>query len=120
MARINTKKLIAFKATRTHGRADAWCFCYFESVPKVVFTFENPNFIDRLQGFHIETLLKEDTEITVGVKEPAERILAVTSEGNHIVLERSGQIEVPAEIANRFSMLLEEELSDKADNPPAD
>jgi hypothetical protein len=106
MARINTKKLVAFRASSNRGRTDVWCFCYFDSMQESVFTFETPDFIDRLEDFHIETLHKKETEITVGVKDPLERILVVTSEGNYIVLEGGAKFEVPAEIAEQFRKLL--------------
>jgi hypothetical protein len=30
MARINVKKLVAFKAVHDHGKKDAWFHCYFD------------------------------------------------------------------------------------------
>jgi hypothetical protein len=106
MANINTKKLVAFRAERKRGKAEVWCWCYFDSMKEAVFTHENHDFIDCLEGFHLETLHKEESETTVGVKSPAEKMLAVTSEGNYIVLEGGVKFEVPAEIAEEFRNLL--------------
>ena len=106
MARINVKKLVAFMAVHDHGKKEAWCHCYFDSKVQAVFTFEDHDFINKLDGFHIEKFEENARTITVGVKAPSERILAITSEGNGIVLEGGGKIDVPAEIAENFRKLL--------------
>ncbi len=106
MARINVKKLLAFRAEHEHGKKEAWFHCYFDSMVPAVFTFEDHGFINKLDGFHIEKFEENARTITVGVKAPSERIVAITSEGNSIVLEGGGKIYVPAEIADQFRKLL--------------
>jgi hypothetical protein len=106
MAKINTKKLVAFSATRNRDQTEVWCRCFFDSIQEPVFTFEDHDFIGKLEGFHIETLHEKEAETIVGVKAPLERILAITKEGNYIVLKGGSKFEVQAEIAEQFRRLL--------------
>ncbi len=56
MASINVKRLVAFMAHHEHGNKEAWCRCIFDSMAKTVFTYEDLEFIEKLDGFHLETL----------------------------------------------------------------
>jgi hypothetical protein len=105
MAKINAKKLVAFKMTQTRNQKEAWWECYFDSTQNAFYTFEEPDFVSKIDNFHIEGFNGEETKYTVGIKTPSERILVI-AEGNKIVLEGGGKLEVPASIAEQFRKFL--------------